>query len=129
MSDLLLPGRIADELNIEGAFDRDPTCEAAHVGQYADSHRKYVRCAIAKDHFPLAGSNQMALAAASFCFGAYRTCPVWLRAHDGRLKEIDDNLHRRAVARETKRQIETGLRVNDRGLPDPEATTAPHPDA
>lgn len=116
MSDLLLPGHVARELEIEGAFDGEPTCEAATVGTYADSSRKYVRCGIAKDHFPLAGGQGMALAAASFCFGAYQTCPVWLRAHDGRMKEIDENLERRRVARETERQIATGVRVNDRGI-------------
>lgn len=125
MSDLLLPGRVARELEIEGAFKGDPTCEAASVGTYADSNRRYVYCAIAKDHFPLAGGEGLALAAASFCFGAYKTCPVWMRAHDGRLKEIEANLERRANDRATRRQIASGLRVDDRGL-DPERTTAPH---
>ena len=66
----------------------------------------------------------MPLAAASFCYGAYETCPVWMRAHDGRLKEIEANLHRREVARQTKRQIEVGVRVDDRGLTPPTDTPA-----
>lgn len=109
--DLLLPGHIARDLEVEGVFDRDPNCEAAVVGQYADSHRKYVRCAIAGEHFPLA---EFPLGAAAFCFGEHTTCPIWRRDRDGGLIEHRQKLHDREQTRITARQIATGLRVNDR---------------
>lgn len=112
--DLILPAQVARELEIEGVFDRPATCDAAVVGQYADSHRKYVRCQIAGMHFPISDSP---LAAASFCFGEHTTCPIWRRERDGELVALRAKLHRREQARITQRQIETGLRVDDRDPP------------
>ena len=114
--DLLLPADVARELQIERAFDREPTCEAANVGHYVDSRRKYVRCGIMREHFPVAGPDGLPLAAAAFCFGDYTSCPVWQAARDGTVDEIHANLDRRATERETRRQIVLGIRVDDRGV-------------
>lgn len=114
---LLLPAQVARELEVEGVFDREPTCDAATVGQYADSHRKYVRCGIAGEHFPLA---EFPMGAAAFCFGDHTACPIWRRHKDGDLTDHQDKLERRRQLRITARQIETGLRVDDLGLLPPD---------
>lgn len=113
--DLLLPATIARELEIEGTFDRPPTCEAARTGTYSDSRRKYVRCGVTGDHYPIA---EQPLAAAAFCFGDYTSCPIWMAHRDGALDAHNAKIARRATDRVTRRQIELGVRVNDRGVPE-----------
>jgi hypothetical protein len=119
--ELILPATIARELEVEGAFDRDPTCPAATAGHYADSHRKHVRCGVEEAHFAVADSP---MAAAAFCFGDYTTCPVWTREKDGELDALRAKLRARATARLTERQIATGLRVDDSDDPHGEASAA-----
>ncbi len=114
MSRIVIPGSTGLDIETERAVG-DTTCPAASDGRYADSGRRYIRCGIAKDHFPIAENPR---AATGFCCGTYGACPVWQADRAG-TTDLDLAEHRRLIAqreqdRITDRQHATGVRVDDR---------------
>lgn len=93
----------------------EPKCPAARIGRYADSGNVYLQCGVEKVHFPVTDSPVSVVA---WCCDKYTDCTSWQAAVDN-----DPNLKRMLEAREqaerdamTKRQIEAGIRVDDRGI-------------
>lgn len=90
-----------------------PKCPAARAGKFADSGQLYIRCAIEQQYLSIADAPA---AIEQLCCGDHTICPTW-RAHKENDPVIDRQ--RQAIARRerdriTQRQIETGLRADDR---------------
>lgn len=111
---IVIPGHTGLDIETERRVG-DTTCPAASDGNYADSGRRYVRCAIADDHFAVATNPRAAI---GFCCGEYTACPVWLADRAG-TTDVDLIAHYREIAqrqqdRITDRQIASGTRRDDR---------------
>lgn len=114
--DLIVPGPAGIEIERERAVGA-PRCPAASDGRYADSGRRFIHCGVSGDHYSIATSPNAAI---NFCCGEYTACPVWLAARSGEtdvdLEKWKADMAQRRADRETRRQIEAGIRFDDRGV-------------
>ncbi len=92
-----------------------PVCPAATKTRFKDTGRPAIHCGIERNAFAV---EDAPMAALRFCCYEYAQCPTWRAAKEGdpiieRVRKAEDKAARDAV---TKRQIETGMRVDDKGL-------------
>lgn len=98
----------------------EATCPAATVTRYKDTGRPAIICRVANDSFAV---EENPMGSLGWCCGEYTDCPVWRSQKDG-----DPIVERQRIAREgaalrkqTERQVETGMRIDDRGVEDEQA--------
>lgn len=119
---IILPGRAVREMVEDAkqrAFDKLPEarCPAATLGRYADSGNAYLNCGVEQSHFPVSAAPMSVL---NWCCGEYSGCPTWQAAknHDA---VVERTIRAREAAKQdaiTRRQITSGVRVDDRGEED-----------
>lgn len=124
MGELFVPGqrpaipedmkRLAQERALAGA-----TCPAANIGIYADTGNVRVKCEVESKargvpvHFSAAEAAPTVI---GFCCGLYTECPVWQAEKDDPdlIQRVALAEQRRQAEELTKRQIDSGMRVDDR---------------
>lgn len=99
-----LPPHVEQALAIDAL---DPKCPACSMGKYADSGKRYVRCAIERQHFAI---EAFPTAVLSYCANedGYHQCPTWVA-----MKENDPVVKRQHDAQDAAhmRKAEKGLRT------------------
>lgn len=103
---ILIPDSVPEKL--------EPKCPAAQITRFADTGRPAIKCGVEGNAFAV---EESPVAALGWCCGDYTDCPVWMAE-----RENDDVIDRVLAAKEqgeqdriTRRQIERGIRFDDRG--------------
>jgi hypothetical protein len=100
---------------LERAKRMKPTCPAATVGRFADTGGAYVRCGVEQEVIALKTSPVGVL---TYCCGEFSECSSWQMAKDDPEKIAAIAARKELKAQEAlrRRQIESGMRVDDAGV-------------